>query len=214
MAQGMSNREIADRLVISRRTAEHHVQDVYLRIGVSTRAAAALFAMEHGLLDRTWVGLPMPARATREHSESMTTTSTARASGPRRLFTGSFVLLTAADLAYFTAVGIAIYALPLYVTGPLGSDMAGAGIAFGAFAVSALLLRPLRGPAQRHLGTPPLLIGGAVLAAPGLALTADAETLPAVIGPRLLLGVAEAVFFVASFAALADLAPPAGPARP
>jgi len=49
----MSNRELADRLVISRRTAEHHVQDVYLRIGVSTRAAAALFAMEHGLLDKS-----------------------------------------------------------------------------------------------------------------------------------------------------------------
>ena len=35
---------------ISPRTAEHHVQDVYARIGVSSRAAAALFAMEHGLL--------------------------------------------------------------------------------------------------------------------------------------------------------------------
>ena len=53
MARGMSNRQLADRLVISRRTAEHHVQDVYLRIGVSTRAAAAMFAMEHGLLDKS-----------------------------------------------------------------------------------------------------------------------------------------------------------------
>ena len=50
VAQGMSNRGIADRLGISSRTAEHHVQDIYLRIGASTRAAAALFAMEHGLL--------------------------------------------------------------------------------------------------------------------------------------------------------------------
>jgi HD-GYP domain-containing protein (c-di-GMP phosphodiesterase class II) len=52
MARGLSNREIASRLVISRRTAERHVQDVYVRIGVSTRAGAALFAMEHGMLDR------------------------------------------------------------------------------------------------------------------------------------------------------------------
>lgn len=52
LAQGLSNREIARRLVISSRTAEHHVQDVYLKIGASTRAAAALFAMEHGLLGR------------------------------------------------------------------------------------------------------------------------------------------------------------------
>ena len=61
VARGLSNREIAERLVISSRTAEHHVQDIYLKIGVSTRAAAALFAMEHGLRRQTWVGLPMPA---------------------------------------------------------------------------------------------------------------------------------------------------------
>ncbi|WP_448072851.1 HD domain-containing phosphohydrolase [Georgenia yuyongxinii] len=50
VARGLSNREVAERLVISPRTAEHHVQDIYQRIGASTRAAAALFAMEHGLL--------------------------------------------------------------------------------------------------------------------------------------------------------------------
>lgn len=50
VAQGLSNKDIARQLVISARTAEHHVQDVYVKIGVSTRAAAALFAMEHGLL--------------------------------------------------------------------------------------------------------------------------------------------------------------------
>ena len=50
VARGLSNPQIAERLVISRRTAEHHVQDVYARIGVSTRAGAALFAMEHDLL--------------------------------------------------------------------------------------------------------------------------------------------------------------------
>ncbi|MEA2465910.1 MAG: hypothetical protein QOJ57_36 [Thermoleophilaceae bacterium] len=50
VAQGLSNRQIAERLVISPRTAERHVQDVYARIGVSSRAASALFAMEHDLL--------------------------------------------------------------------------------------------------------------------------------------------------------------------
>jgi putative nucleotidyltransferase with HDIG domain len=52
VARGLSNQEIASRLVISRRTAEHHVQNVYGKIGSSTRAAAALFAMEHDLLHR------------------------------------------------------------------------------------------------------------------------------------------------------------------
>ncbi len=50
VAGGASNREVAERLRISRRTAEHHVQNIYGKIGGSTRAAAALFAMEHGLV--------------------------------------------------------------------------------------------------------------------------------------------------------------------
>ncbi|GAA1732427.1 HD domain-containing protein [Isoptericola hypogeus] len=50
VAQGCSNAEVARRLVISRRTAEHHVQHVYAKIGTSSRAAAALFAVEHHLL--------------------------------------------------------------------------------------------------------------------------------------------------------------------
>jgi HD-GYP domain-containing protein (c-di-GMP phosphodiesterase class II) len=50
VARGLSNRQIADTLVISSRTAEHHVQHIYTKIGASTRAAAAMFAMEHGLL--------------------------------------------------------------------------------------------------------------------------------------------------------------------
>jgi HD-GYP domain-containing protein (c-di-GMP phosphodiesterase class II)/DNA-binding CsgD family transcriptional regulator len=47
---GLSNADIAERLVLSRRTVEHHVQDIYLKIGASTRAGAAMFAMQHGLL--------------------------------------------------------------------------------------------------------------------------------------------------------------------
>jgi hypothetical protein len=39
----------ASRLVISRRTAEHHVQHIYAKVGVSSRAALALFAHEHDL---------------------------------------------------------------------------------------------------------------------------------------------------------------------
>lgn len=50
VARGLSNREVASELHISRRTAEHHVQHIYGKIGASTRAAAAMFAMEHGLL--------------------------------------------------------------------------------------------------------------------------------------------------------------------
>jgi DNA-binding NarL/FixJ family response regulator len=50
MTLGLSNRDIGGRLFISARTAEHHVQHIYTKIGVSTRAAAAMFAMQHNLL--------------------------------------------------------------------------------------------------------------------------------------------------------------------
>jgi DNA-binding CsgD family transcriptional regulator len=49
-ARGMLNRETARQLVISERTVAHHLQHVYDKIGVSTRGAAALFAMENDLL--------------------------------------------------------------------------------------------------------------------------------------------------------------------
>ncbi|TDD98209.1 HD domain-containing phosphohydrolase [Jiangella asiatica] len=51
LALGCGNAEIATRLVISRRTAEHHVQHVYAKIDVSSRAAATLFAVRHRLVE-------------------------------------------------------------------------------------------------------------------------------------------------------------------
>ena len=50
VARACSNREIAEQLHISRRTAEHHVQNTYAKIGVTSRSAAALFAIKHDLL--------------------------------------------------------------------------------------------------------------------------------------------------------------------
>ena len=125
-----------------------------------------------------------------------------------RLLTPAFIRLTLADVAYFTSTGVAIYTLPLWVTGPVGSDKSGAGLAFGAFAVSALLLRPIAGRLADTRGRRPLLVGGALISAVGMLGTAYAESLGLVVVLRLLLGVAEAAFFVASIAALADLAPP------
>jgi HD-GYP domain-containing protein (c-di-GMP phosphodiesterase class II) len=53
VAAGCSNPDIGRRLGISRRTAEHHVQHIYNKLGVSSRPAAALFALEHDLLHPT-----------------------------------------------------------------------------------------------------------------------------------------------------------------
>ncbi len=84
-----------------------------------------------------------------------------------------------------------------------------AGLAFGAFALSALVLRPFVGRLSDLYGRRPFLVGGALLAAVSLALLALAENIVVIVALRLLAGVAEAAFFVAGFAALADVAPPA-----
>ena len=49
LARGLSNKEMAERLSVSARTVGSHVEHVYAKIGVSTRGAAAMFAMRHGL---------------------------------------------------------------------------------------------------------------------------------------------------------------------
>lgn len=50
LAQGLSVKQLALRLDIAAKTADHHVQNVYTKIGVSTRAGATIFAMQHRLL--------------------------------------------------------------------------------------------------------------------------------------------------------------------
>ena len=50
LARGLSNRAIAEQLVISPKTVGNHVEHIYAKIGASTRAAASLFAVRQGLL--------------------------------------------------------------------------------------------------------------------------------------------------------------------
>jgi HD-GYP domain-containing protein (c-di-GMP phosphodiesterase class II) len=50
LARGMSNKQIAGRLVITPKTAGNHVEHIYAKIGATSRAAAAMFAVQHGLL--------------------------------------------------------------------------------------------------------------------------------------------------------------------
>ena len=50
LARGLSHKQIAEQLVISRKTASNHVEHIYAKIGVSNRALASVFASVHGLL--------------------------------------------------------------------------------------------------------------------------------------------------------------------
>jgi HD-GYP domain-containing protein (c-di-GMP phosphodiesterase class II) len=50
LARGLSNKQIASTLVITPKTAGNHIEHIYAKTGASNRAAAGLFAMQHGLL--------------------------------------------------------------------------------------------------------------------------------------------------------------------
>jgi MFS family permease len=130
------------------------------------------------------------------------------AASPDRLVTPAFVALALSDLSYFTASGVLLATTPLFVVGPLDGNEAGVGVAMGSFSVTTLLLRPLAGRWADRRGRRPLLIGGAVAFSVAILGHYVVTGLLGLIALRLLLGAAEAGYFVAGFAALADLAPP------
>lgn len=61
LARGLLTKQVARELRISPKTADRHIQNAYHKIGVSTRAGATLFAVEHGLV--AWGELPIPGRS-------------------------------------------------------------------------------------------------------------------------------------------------------
>jgi DNA-binding NarL/FixJ family response regulator len=51
MARGATNGEIADALIVSEATVKTHVGSIFTKLGVRDRAAAIVFAFDHGLVD-------------------------------------------------------------------------------------------------------------------------------------------------------------------
>jgi DNA-binding NarL/FixJ family response regulator len=50
LAQGLTNKQITDRLMISMSTVSTHVQAIYSKLGIASRSAATRYALEHHLL--------------------------------------------------------------------------------------------------------------------------------------------------------------------
>src|SRR5437867_6575248 len=79
------------------------------------------------------------------------------------LLTPAFVTVTLAALAYFTADGVLVPAVPHYVAGPLGAGNVAVGLVVGAFSVAAFFLRPWVGGLGDRWGRRPLMLVGAAL---------------------------------------------------
>jgi MFS family permease len=130
--------------------------------------------------------------------------------GPSRppLFTATFTLVALTSLAYFTAAGMTIPALPRFVAGSLGGGNAAVGVVFGAFSVSAVLLRPPAGRFGDRRGRRPLMVVGAVLAGLSILAYGLAPNAAVLVVFRLITGAGEALFFVGMLTTFTDLAPP------
>jgi DNA-binding NarL/FixJ family response regulator len=50
LARGLKTKQIAQELVITPKTVDHHISHIYTKIGASNRVGASLFATEHGLV--------------------------------------------------------------------------------------------------------------------------------------------------------------------
>jgi MFS family permease len=133
-----------------------------------------------------------------------------RAIAARRpgLLTPVFLTVAAAELAYFTADGVLLPALPRYVEGPLAGGNVAVGLVVGAFSLSAFFLRPWAGRLADRRGRRILMVTGAAAFAASVAGYLVAGSVPVLMAMRLLTGVGEALFFVGALSANVDLAPP------
>ena len=124
-----------------------------------------------------------------------------------RLLTPAFLGIAASVLAFFVASGMFLPATPRFTAGPLGGDDLAVGLVVGSFSISSLLLRPFAGRWADQRGRRIMLIVGAILQVAAAAGHLFADSIAILVAMRLLLGTAEAIFFVGGMAAATDLAP-------
>jgi MFS family permease len=121
--------------------------------------------------------------------------------------TKRFVVVIISGFCYFSAMGAMLPVIPRYVDKALGGDDVAVGLAVGALAVGAILLRPLAGRIGDRFGRRVLMIGGALIVGTTAMCAGVIESLGWLIGTRVLMGLGEACFFVGATTMTTDLAP-------
>jgi len=118
-----------------------------------------------------------------------------------------FVMVTLSTFAYFMALGALLPTLPRYVEDGLGGDSVAVGVVVGAFAISAALLRPFAGRIGDTRGRRVLVIGGSLVMGLSVLAYTVVDSIPVLIGLRLLTGAGEAAMWVGAATAIQDMAP-------
>ncbi|HYH52110.1 MAG TPA: MFS transporter [Acidimicrobiia bacterium] len=123
------------------------------------------------------------------------------------LVSSTFLLIVAATLAVFTAVGAVVPVLPRYVEGPLGGGAVAIGFVVGAFFMATLLARPFAGRLGDERGRKLVIVGGAAVMAAAIAAFPLASNIVLLAVLRFIQGAGEAAFYVGAATAVTDLVP-------
>jgi MFS family permease len=124
-----------------------------------------------------------------------------------RLITLPFTIVTVSTFAFFMYVGTLLPLIPLYIEGPLGQDEFGVGLNVAAFAIAAVLARPMIGSLANRFGRRVVIVAGALIAALGGVGMSQVESLIPLLGFRMLTGIGEAAVFVGAATLIADMSP-------
>ena len=121
--------------------------------------------------------------------------------------TPRFGIITLSALGYFVSFAMLLPTLPRYVSGVLGGSSTEVGLVVGSFGISAAFVRPILGRLGDVYGRRILLVAGAFLTGVTSLLYPVWESIPILIGLRLITGIAESGAFVGAATASQDLAP-------
>ncbi len=125
------------------------------------------------------------------------------------LLTSRFVLVVSCGLCYFLALAMLTPVLPHYVKDHMHYGDAAVGVAVGAFAVGAVVLRTYAGRVGDTVGRRALIITGALTVAISTLFYGAIDALWWLIAMRVVTGFGEAAFFVGAATMITDLAPAA-----
>ncbi len=112
-----------------------------------------------------------------------------------------------ATLLGFLAIGAVLPVLPRYVKGPVGGGDVAVGIVIGAFAISAVVGRPIAGRLADLYGRKPVVLAGLLLMSVSGALLLVPGGVAWLVFARLVVGVGDGWLFTAAVTWVVDLAP-------
>lgn len=117
------------------------------------------------------------------------------------------MLVVVGTFVFYAGFGMSFPVIPRYVGEVLAGGDVAVGVAFGTYAVAAVLVRPFVGAFGDRWGRRPLFVSGALITSAGMFAHVAADTLLLLLAVRLVVGIGVAAVMVAVTTMAIDLAP-------